>query len=225
MNELTFCSTNNRVCCKRRTSSAARCSSSSNRCPCHPLLQCCVRLSMNCWTNARPKRFCRAHLLFHDLFWMTSINIWHSARGLPLVASTEKAPYWPSKGSPPPPCSLLVCLFFLLKLLNSFLFTNIVLMFGCIIIRYMTSSTDRHPLIIYGAEGSGKTCLVARAAQQCHNWQPPDPTTAEMGLILRFARLTPQSCTALSLLASLTRQVSLILTGRIPHIPHVNNKI
>ena len=98
-------------------------------------------------------------------------------------------------------------------------------MFGCIIIRYMTSSTDRHPLIIYGAEGSGKTCLVARAAQQCHNWQPPDPTTAEMGLILRFARLTPQSCTALTLLASLTRQVSLILTGRIPHIPHVNNKI
>jgi hypothetical protein len=46
-----------------------------------------------------------------------------------------------------------------------------------------------------------------------------------MGLILRFARLTPQSCTALTLLASLTRQVSLILTGRIPHIPHVNNKI
>ena len=92
------------------------------------------------------------------------------------------------------------------------------------VIRYMTSSTDRHPLIIYGAEGSGKTCLVARAAQQCHNWQPLDPTTAEMGLILRFARLTPQSCTALALLASLTRQVSLILTGRIPHIPHVRTE-
>lgn len=87
--------------------------------------------------------------------------------------------------------------------------------------RYLTGN-ERHPLIIYGAEGSGKTCLLARAAQQCHSWQQPDLECGlEMGVILRFARLTPGSGSVLTMLHSLTQQVSLLATGRLPRNPHV----
>lgn len=87
--------------------------------------------------------------------------------------------------------------------------------------RYLTGN-DQHPLVIYGAEGSGKTCLSARAAQQSHSWQQLDPACAlEMGVLLRFIRLTPESSTALSVLHSLTQQVSLLITGRLPRNPHV----
>uniref|UniRef100_A0A0P5L1U9 Leucine-rich repeat and WD repeat-containing n=1 Tax=Daphnia magna TaxID=35525 RepID=A0A0P5L1U9_9CRUS len=86
--------------------------------------------------------------------------------------------------------------------------------------RYLTGN-DQHPLVIYGAEGSGKTCLSARAAQQSHSWQQLDPACAlEMGVLLRFIRLTPESSTALSVLHSLTQQVSLLITGRLPRNPH-----
>lgn len=88
---------------------------------------------------------------------------------------------------------------------------------------YLTTSNDRHPLIVYGAEGSGKTCLMARAAQHCHSWIPSswdDSGPTEMGLVLRFARLTPDSGSVLSLLHSITRQVSLLVTGRLPQTPH-----
>lgn len=44
-----------------------------------------------------------------------------------------------------------------------------------------------------------------------------------MGLLLRFARLTPQSSSVLTLLHSITRQASLLLTGRLPQTPHVSS--
>lgn len=88
--------------------------------------------------------------------------------------------------------------------------------------RYLTGN-ERHPLIIYGAEGSGKTCLLARAAQQCrHSWQQPDlDNSLEMGVLLRFARLTPESSSVLTILHSLTQQLSLLATGRLLRNPHV----
>ena len=82
-------------------------------------------------------------------------------------------------------------------------------------------------MIIYGAEGSGKTCLLARAAQQCHIWQQQLDVECglEMGVILRFARLTPESSSVLTMLHSLTQQVSLLAAGRLPRNPHVINPL
>ena len=89
------------------------------------------------------------------------------------------------------------------------------------IYRYLTGN-DQHPLVIYGAEGSGKTCLLARAAQQCHSWQQLDPQcTLQMGVVLRFVRLTPESSSILPILHSMTKQVSLLINGRLPRNPHV----
>lgn len=82
--------------------------------------------------------------------------------------------------------------------------------------RYLTSK-DRHPLIICGSEGSGKTSLLARAAQHCHAWV----TEGDVAVVLRFAGLTPDSLSVLTLLHSIARQVSLLLRGRLPQVPHV----
>lgn len=94
------------------------------------------------------------------------------------------------------------------------------------------TGNERQPLIVYGAEGSGKTCLMARAAQHCHSWiQParlsstssdPNDSVDMMGLVLRFARLTPKSSSILTLLHSINRQLSILLTGRLPSTAHVS---
>lgn len=75
-------------------------------------------------------------------------------------------------------------------------------------------------MVVYGTEGSGKTSLLARSGQQCHTWHLADES-AEMGVLLRFVRLTPQSLSAATLLRSIVRQASLLVTGRLSHTLHV----
>jgi hypothetical protein len=145
---------------------------------------------------------------YPDPFSRRSTNISPFVREQLLAVLTENRLLWSSKG-----------------IENEKKFSNEINQSSCSIFRYLTGN-EQHPLIIYGAEGSGKTCLLARAAQQCHSWQQLDPEcTLEMGVVLRFLRLTPESSSVLTILHSITKQVSLLTTGRLPRNPHVRKEV
>jgi hypothetical protein len=61
---------------------------------------------------------------------------------------------------------------------------------------------DRHPLAVWGESGSGKSALMARAAQEIHS----DLPHAE--IVVRFIGWTPDSSDIRSLLGSVCRQIS-----------------
>ncbi|GAG35919.1 unnamed protein product, partial [marine sediment metagenome] len=63
-------------------------------------------------------------------------------------------------------------------------------------------SDDRRPLAIWGESGSGKSALMARAAQEVHSELPH----AEM--VVRFIGWTPESSDIRSLLGNVCRQIS-----------------
>lgn len=166
-------------------------------------LRRCTRSSKRYSTKPKPKMSCHARH-YPDPFSRRSTSTSPFVRGQLLAVSTENRLLWSSKGTSSKET---------LEINQS--------INRCSIFRYLTGN-EQHPLIIYGAEGSGKTCLLARAAQQCHSWQQPDPEcTLEMGVVLRFIRLTPESSSVLTILHSITQQVSLLTTGRLPRNPHV----
>ncbi len=85
--------------------------------------------------------------------------------------------------------------------------------------RYVTSE-ERHPLIVHGRQGSGKTCLSAHAVQHCHAWC--DETEDDVVVVARFANLTPRSRSLLGCLHSIAHQCALLVHGRPPRVPHVS---
>lgn len=62
--------------------------------------------------------------------------------------------------------------------------------------------TDNHPLAIFGESGSGKTALMARAAQRARETHP------DAEVVSRLIGATPSSSDGRSLLESLCRQIS-----------------
>lgn len=90
--------------------------------------------------------------------------------------------------------------------------------------RYLTGN-ERRALVVHGAEGSGKTSLLARAGQQCHGWLQAEHgrRPGETGVLLRFVGLTPQATSAATLMRSVVRQASLLAAGRLPHVVHVTS--
>jgi hypothetical protein len=61
---------------------------------------------------------------------------------------------------------------------------------------------DRHPLVIWGESGSGKSALMARAAQEIHSELP------HAEIVVRFIGWTPESSDIRSLLGSVCLQIS-----------------
>lgn len=68
-------------------------------------------------------------------------------------------------------------------------------------IRTYVASGDRHPLVVFGASGSGKSALIATAARQAKE-------RADDAVIVRFVGATPESSIGRSLLSSLCRQIA-----------------
>ena len=70
------------------------------------------------------------------------------------------------------------------------------------------SGSDTRPLVIWGESGSGKSALIARAAEQVH------ATFGDQAvLMVRFIGATPESSNGLALLESLCRQITRAYRG------------
>ena len=66
--------------------------------------------------------------------------------------------------------------------------------------------SDGHsPLVIYGCDGCGKTCLLAKAAALIEDWTEKD---SKFILCLRFIGTTPDSSSVIPLLTSICQQIS-----------------
>ncbi len=76
--------------------------------------------------------------------------------------------------------------------------------------RYVAGA-DRRPLLLYGASGSGKSALVAKAVADCGVWRP------ESRSVVRFIGATPGSTDVRTLLESLCRQIAREY-GRTEHV-------
>ncbi|XP_035669372.1 uncharacterized protein LOC118411296 isoform X1 [Branchiostoma floridae] len=76
-------------------------------------------------------------------------------------------------------------------------------------------SGSRHPLIVHGASGTGKTSLLAKAAMQTTGWVSCD----DSAVIVRLIGLTSQSRNIRSLLRSLCLQLTYIYGGDMTLIP------
>lgn len=68
---------------------------------------------------------------------------------------------------------------------------------------YVTGSLNR-PLILHGAGGSGKTCLLAKAASMVRSWLGKDKCI----LVLRFLGTTPDSSSVIPALTSICQQLA-----------------
>jgi hypothetical protein len=76
----------------------------------------------------------------------------------------------------------------------------------------------REPLAVYGESGSGKTALMARAAEQANHENP------EANIIYRFIGATPESSDGRTLLESLCRQIARVYEDEEP-IPTDYNEL
>ncbi|ETN61299.1 hypothetical protein AND_007044 [Anopheles darlingi] len=74
-------------------------------------------------------------------------------------------------------------------------------------IRDYLVSTRKKPLVVYGQTGAGKSVLMAKLSQNLHTWLP------ESHLVMRYANLTMQSSDVVSLLGSITEQISVLIKG------------
>lgn len=84
----------------------------------------------------------------------------------------------------------------------------------CLFFRYITGDSTL-PLVLFGPGGCGKTTLLARIAQCCHQWLP------EAFIIFRFIGISAQSSTIEQLLSSITNQCSILTYGHKCFCTHV----
>lgn len=81
--------------------------------------------------------------------------------------------------------------------------------------RYIIEPSSK-PLIVYGKQGSGKTVLISKLAQNIHDWMP------DCCFVLRYAGLTENSMTLSSILQSIVHQVTHIQSKPIKICHHVS---
>ena len=81
---------------------------------------------------------------------------------------------------------------------------------------YITGQ-DNSPLVIHGQKGSGKTSLVAMAANACQTW-----IGAEVAVVVRFLGTTDHSSKVHSLLQSICHQLCLVFKADSKKVPQVS---
>lgn len=80
---------------------------------------------------------------------------------------------------------------------------------------YITGQINS-PLVIHGKQGSGKTSLIAMAANSCQTWNG-----SEVATVVRFLGTTHQSCKVHSLLRSICHQLCFVYKADSKNVPQV----
>lgn len=75
------------------------------------------------------------------------------------------------------------------------------------------STQDRHPLVVWGESGCGKTALLAKAAQDCVSNRP------DSAVVVRFVGATPSSSDGRALLEGLCKEIAREYGGDETDIP------
>ncbi|XP_075219526.1 NACHT and WD repeat domain-containing protein 2 isoform X3 [Lycorma delicatula] len=78
----------------------------------------------------------------------------------------------------------------------------------------MGEAASGQVLVLHGSHGCGKTTLLSRAAQCCHNWLP-DSVVA-----VRFTGISQQSMTIEQILRTIITQCSIVSDGHTPFLRH-----